>query len=158
MALTREEIDEAYTSLIEAAKANGLDWVVEQTESQIALGKIRMGKVRAKDVPLRSTPEDQAEWMSKGRPAKFTVSDEYSPQERLQALIEALEQTVCGIWQTAEAVSHFLTGNIPNLSGIKFMPDGISKEPFALEKQEIHAKRGAVEHFQVLIRELKENI
>jgi len=159
MALTTEEIDAAYSALAQAAKEHNLNWVVEQGESQIALGRIRMGKVRAKEIPLRGTPEDEVERMSKGRPAKFTLSDKYSPQEKLEILIQALEHAVGGVWQTASAVSAFLKDNIPNLSGVKFMPDeGISKEPFALVDREIHARKQAVEHFQTLIRELKEAI
>ncbi len=46
---------------IRAAKQHGLDWVVTQAESDIALGKIRSGKVRAKEVPLRGTPMPDAD-------------------------------------------------------------------------------------------------
>lgn len=158
MALTTEEIDAVYSALAQAARDHHLDWVVEQVESQIVLGRIRTGKVRAKEVPLRGTPGDEVERMSKGRPAKFTLADKYSPQEKLEILIHALDHAVGGVWQTASAVSAFLNNNIPNLSGIKFMPEGISKEPFALVDREIHIRQQAVEHFQALIRELKEAI
>jgi hypothetical protein len=124
----------------------------------VALGKIRTGKVRAREVPLRGTPEYEVQRMSKGRPAKFTLSDAYSPREKLEILIEALEHAVGGVWQTASAVSAFLNHNIPNLSAVKFMPDGISKESFALDSREIHAKKQALEHFRALIQELKEAI
>lgn len=158
MSLTVAEIEEAYSVLALAAKEHHLYWVVDQAESQIALGRIRTGKVRAKEVPLRGTPEDESEQMSKGRPVKFTLSDKYSPQERLEILIQALECAVGGVWQTAFAVSAFLRDNIPNLSGVKFMPEGISKEPFALVEREIHARKQAVDHFQSVLKELKEAI
>jgi hypothetical protein len=158
MGLTVEEVHDAYSVLVRAAKHHGLDWVVTQVESQIALGRIRTGKVRAKEVPLRGTPEEEIERMSKGRPAKFTVSDEYSAHEKLKILIEALQQAVCGVWRTASAVSGFMSDNIPNLSAVKFLPDGISKEPFSLEARDIHVRKQSVETFEALIQELKEAI
>ena len=158
MALTAQKSDEAYSFLAQAARAQGLDWVVQQAESQIALGKIRMGKVRAKEVPLRGTPEDEGVRMSKGRPAKFTLSDEYSSQERLEVLVQALEHALCGVWETAFFVYKFLKASIPNLTEIKFMPEGISKEPFALDDRDLHVAKQPVERFKALIRELKEAI
>lgn len=158
MTLTTHETDEAYSFLARIAKEQNLGWVVEQAESQIALGRIRTGKVRAKEVPLRGTPADEAERMSKGRPAKFTLSDEYTPHDRLGILVEALEHAVCGVWRTAYAVSNFMKDNVPNLSGVKFVAEETSKESFALGDREIHARKQPVEHFGALLRELKEAI
>jgi hypothetical protein len=158
MALSVQEVNDAYFALAETARAHHLDWAVDQAELQVALGRIREGKVRTKEVPLHGASDYEIERMSKGRPAKFTLSDEYSPQEKLRILIQALENAVEGVWETAAAVSGFLQRNIPNLSGIKFMPEGISKDSFALENREIVARKQAVEHFRELIRELKEAI
>lgn len=158
MALTFAEVEAAYSALSQAAKQHGLDWVVTQAESQIALGRIRTSKVRAKEVPLRGSTEAEVERVSKARPAKFTVSDEYTAHEKLQILVKALQHAVSGVWQTASEVSTFMSKNIPNLSGVKFLPEGISKEPFALERHEIDTRRQSVEHFDALIQELKEAI
>lgn len=157
MALTFTEVEAAYSVLSQAAKQHGLDWVVMQAESQIALGRIRTSKVRAKEVSLRGSTEVEVKWVSKGRPAKFTVSDEYTAHEKLQILVEALQYAVSGVWQTASEVSTFMSKNIPNLSGVKFLPEGISKETFALEWHEIDTRRQSVEH-GALILELKEAI
>ncbi len=158
MALSAGEIDAAYSALAQAAKQYGLEWVVEQVESQIALGRIRTGKVRAKEVPLRGTNDDEVERMSKGRPLKFTLSDNYSTQEKLEILIQALEHAVYGVWLTASAVSTFMKDNIPNLTVVEFLPEGISKKPFTVVDLEIRTKQQAVEHFQAFVRELKEAI
>ena len=158
MALTVAEVDHAYVTLLRAAKQHGLDWVVTQAESDIALGKIRTGKVRAKEVPLWGAAKEESEQMSKGRPVTFTVSDEYTADEKLKILVEAFQHAVCGVWETASAVSGFMTHNIPNLSQVKFLPEGISKEPFSLDAREIDARKQYVGRFETLIRELKEAI
>ncbi len=158
MTLTFTEVEAAYSALSQAANQHGLDWVVKQTESQIALGKIRTSKVRAKEITLRGSTEAEVKRVSKGRPAKFTVSDEYTAHEKLQILVEALQHAVSGVWQTASEVSTFISESIPNLSSVKFLPEGISKEPFALERHEIDTRRQSVEQFDALIQELKEAI
>ena len=158
MSLSAQEINEVYSALAEAARAHHLDWAVDQAELQVALGRIREGKVRTREVPLRGASDYDIERMSKGRPVKFTLSEEYSREEKLRILIQALENAVDGVWETAAAVSGFLQKNIANLSGIKFMPEGISKDSFALESREIAARRQPIEHFRKLLRELKEAI
>ncbi|MBE0645583.1 MAG: hypothetical protein IH600_15995 [Bacteroidetes bacterium] len=158
MALTHDEIDVVYSTLIELAIANDLGWVVEQIESQIALGRIRTGKIRTKAAPLRGMLDIETEQMPMGRPAMFTLSDEYSQQERLQILIQGLENAVCGVWETAHAVYNFFKENTPNLSVVSFEREGTEEGAFRLEDRTLDEKRRAVLHFQALIVELKETI
>ena len=158
MALSESEARGAYSALSQAAKQHGLDWVVTQAESQIALGRIRTSKVNAKEVPLRSSTTAEIERVSKGRRAKFTVSDEYTVHEKLQILVEALQHAVSGVWEIASEVSTFMSKNIPNLSGVNFLPEGVSKEPFSLERHEIDNRRESVKNFNAFIQELKESI
>jgi hypothetical protein len=158
MPLTVYEVEQTYGALVDMAKQSGLYWVVTQAESNIALGKISMGKDRAKEVPSRSTTNEETEHISKGRPTKFIVSDEYTPHEKLKILIEALQHAVCGVWETASAVSEFITENIRNLSEVRFLPEGISKEPFSLEAHDIDARKQFVLAFKTLTQELKEAI
>lgn len=158
MPLTLDELDACYSTLADAARKHELDWVVDQVESQIALGKITIGKVRAKEVPLRNTPEDEAARMAKGRPTKFTLSEEYSAEEKLKILIEAVRHAVRGVWEVAAVVSTSLSENISALDAVQFMPEGISKESFRLDVDNIEARRRSVVALDALLHELEEAI
>lgn len=158
MALSSEEISKCHRSLARIAKESGLDWVVSQVESQIALGRIRTGKIRAKEVPLRNAGEELIHLGAKGRPTKFTLSEEFTPEEKLIILIEALEHAVSGVWRTAMAVCRFMSDNVSEIREVKFMPDGISREPFGLLESELHIREKGVRDFERLVAELKEAI
>ncbi len=159
MALTIHEAEQCYSALAESAKQNGLDWVLEQTESQIALGKVRSGKIRAKEVPLGSASSEDVLRLSKGRPIQFTISEEFTPAEKLRILIEALRYAVCGLWEVASAISESMSDNTPGLRELEFAPEGISsKKAFVLNRQEIHSREAAVKRLDDLMHEIEEAI
>jgi hypothetical protein len=158
MALAIHELEQCYSDLADLAKRYGLNWVVTQAESQIALGKITSGKVRAKDVPLRSASLEDIQKLSKGRPTKFTLSKEFTPDEKLRILIEALRHAVKGVWEIASTVSQSMTSSIHGLREVTFMPEGISKEAFVLDTSGIHSRKHAVNRFDELLLEIEEAI
>lgn len=158
MALTIHEVERCYSDLTDLARRHGLDWVVRQAESQIALGKITSGKVRAKEIPLHDASLEEIQKLSKGRPTKFTVSEEFTPDEKLRTLVEALRYAVKGVWEIASAVSQSMTNSIHGVGEVKFMPEGISKEVFVLDASDIHSRKQAVARFDALIHEIEEAI
>jgi hypothetical protein len=158
MALSINEVEWCYRELSGLARQHGLDWVVTQAESEIALGKITSGKVRAKEVPLHDASLEEIQKLSKGRPTKFTVSEEFTPAEKLRILIEALRHAVRGVWEISLAVSESMANSIPGLEKVQFVPEGISKEAFALDTSEILSRKHAAHAFDELIHEIEEAI
>jgi hypothetical protein len=158
MALTPEEIDHCYSAISDAAAKYGFDWVVAQTQSQIALGKIRTGKIRPTQAPLPNTPDEEAPERTKGPSAKYTLSDDYTPEEKLRILIEALRYATRGVSEVASVVSEFMKDNIVGLDGVAFMPEGISKQSFRLDLAEIESRERSVAKFDSLLVELEEAI
>lgn len=155
MALSVNEANEVYLQVAEMAKSHGLEWVVAQAELDIALGRLRTEVVSAKEVPLQDKATEEVAHVSKGRPVKFIVSYKYSAQEKLAILLEALSIAVVGISETALAIGDFFSDQFPQMEGVEFAPDGISKREFSLNRMEIQKKARAAKHFDALIAELR---
>jgi len=158
MALNFDEMEQCYSSLTDLSKRYGLNWVIEQVESQIALGKIGSGKIRAREVPLANGLMEDVQRQSRGRPTQFTVSEQFTPAEKLKILIEALRHAVKGVWQIAWTVSNYLTDNIDGLHEVRFEPEGISKEGLVLDRLDIQSREAAVNRLDALIHEIEEAI
>ena len=91
MALSDEEAQKTYTYLSNAAQEFGLDWVLDQVDEKIALGKTAVKKVPTKvdeqldtgDLWGRSVEDHREE---RGALARYVVAEEYSSTERLEVL------------------------------------------------------------------------
>ena len=157
MALTADEASEAYRFLSGALREQGLAWVATQVEEKLALGKIQSRKLRA-----RSAPEyDDKFWDSElgrvPRPGKtevFAVSEDYSPQERLEILLEAIVLAVPAVIDVGETTLSNLSDF--GISGeLVFEPEAEVREPFSLNRSEVSQRTEATVQLLRLIDELR---
>src|SRR5687768_4972581 len=106
--LSAQEATAAYNQLVEMLRTRDLGWVVLQVEEKVALGKVREAKLRARDAAIPHELEEPLEAVplkNRGRTstATFTVAEEFSPQERLLALVESISMAVPVTNQVAAA-------------------------------------------------------
>lgn len=123
---TDNEINQMYDALVSALRGLRLDWVIEEVEAQVALGRLSVKKVRPAEFKARfEDRHNQENYVNKpkGQSLKFVVSEEYTPRERLMILLDAVESAVV---QTVE-VARYITLNdnieIQGLQNIEFFSE-----------------------------------
>ena len=158
MNLTDSEAQDLYSRLIGILRGEQLDWVVTQVEEQIALGKIHTKRLKSKKV----RPAHRALWADEEyvieqsrKPAAFTVSEAFTPQEQLLLLLDGLEQAVPVLReivdQTFDNFAQF--GTEPHFL---FQPEGEVKQVFRLDQPEVRARTDAAVRLRDLIDELRD--
>jgi hypothetical protein len=139
MALSNDELQTAYTALAEAAHDVRLDWVLEQVEERIAFGKTTLTKLSAKRYPelaLTERLELDGFQEKRGSQATFVASEEYSPVERLELLIEALLLAV----PTAHQIAQHTLAQVPEFGRVEsmlFAPEVPTREPHEVRSEDL---------------------
>lgn len=159
MDLTDNEAAEAFLALTRTLREVGLDWVVTQVEEKLALGKLQAKRLRAFETT--EIPEDLWEFnepgagrQSKRVSAVFTVAEQYSPQERLVVLLEAVVLSVATLNEVAVATFDHLKPLGVN-EQLGFAPEADVSEPYALHASAIRDRMQATVTLLALIAELR---
>lgn len=151
--LEPREAAEVYRKLSEIARTEGLDWLINDVERQIALGK-----EGTKDIQVESTPRGvQADHLTKrkGRPAKFIVTQPFTEHEKLHLLIEALEAASVGLSLGILTSYEIIGEGLRGVQTIGFAPDTEGSEVMFVGPDILGRKESVLRLDQVL-RELKE--
>ncbi len=153
--LSDQEALTTFETIRDTLRSMGLDWVVQQVESTIALGKPRRRRLQKEDVreqvwPIVS-PKDATK--SRGRPAEFIVAEEYLPRERLVLLADAIRAAVVQPAQFAASVLSSIPEQMAT-SGVAFRPELESSEGFVVSPAEVLARSEAVQRLSSLLDEL----
>ena len=159
MALSEEEAKRTYTYLSDAAQEFGLDWVLDQVDEKIALGKTAVRKVPTKvdeqldtgDLWGRSVEDHREE---RGALARYVVAEEYSSTERLEVLIDALLLAVPAAHHVARETLAGL-GEFGTVEALAFVADMPGREPKMMRTKDLESRRRAVTRVEVLLNELK---
>ena len=156
MTLTEGESKKAYEVLATRSKEVGLQWVLSQVEDKINLGKVSLKKVPFKEHPM--LPDVfQVQEDRRGRrrqsSAVFVASEEYTPQEQLRILIEALLAAVPSVHEIASATLHTMK-EIGECDNISFAAEGGVNESFKVDAPILNQTRDGVEHLKRLLKEL----
>ena len=157
MALTANEADDAFRVLVSALPDRGFGWVITQVEEKLALGKVRTKKLRTREVlehgdELWELREARESGSRKG--GLFAVAEPYTPQERLNTLLDGVILAIPRVFEIAHdslsALGKFGIGD-----RIDFEPEGEVSEPFSLVANEIGGRGEASRQLIQLIEELR---
>ena len=118
MSLTPSEAKITYDELSRIAIDAGLKWLVEDAAVEISLGKQSLQKIKT-EITLYAEDDGNAP-KRKGKPATFVITAEYSENEKLQLLVEAIE-----------AVSD---SGAQNPRDLTFAPDGEQGRNFTMDR------------------------
>jgi hypothetical protein len=128
MPLSDQEALQAFEQLRAALMEVGLAWILDQVDAQLALGKLTPRDLSKGD--LMAVPEgvptvSYAELRAFAKPGTYVASEEYTSQERIAILIEAIREATSGVVQVGVATGTTIAtftgrGN----TDIQFAPDG----------------------------------
>ena len=153
--LEPREASEVYHRLSEIARAHKLDWLLEDVERQIALGKEGTKDIQVEST-LRSVPTDPLP-KRKGRLAKFIVTQPFTEHEKLHLLIEALEAVSVGLSLGILNSYEILGETLRGVQTIGFAPDTEGSE-ITLIEPDIPRRKDSVTRLEQLLKELKEEV
>lgn len=125
--MNEEENNIVYESLLKILQDQGLEWVSEQVEEQVRLGKTIDKEVETLKEPRRSSQmsmfvSEYEHRYTRGPKAKFPVRVKYEPGERLNLLISAIKEAVVN---TSEMEIHLFKSldEEETYSSIDFAPE-----------------------------------
>jgi hypothetical protein len=152
MQLSDAEAREAYRAIVEILRELRLNWVTEQVESTIALGKPSRRKLEQDELPesMWRLVEGAPEKRRRGPPAVFVIADEFTASEQLEILVDAVKAAVIHTSEFAAAVRQFLPSGV----SAEFRPELESSDGLALEPSDDAHRRDAVRHLGTLLAEL----
>jgi hypothetical protein len=118
---------EAYESLLTWLRENNLEWVAEQVENEITLGKIKSERITVEktedvsfDRPRISVESYRAPQKLTGRSsAEFLARVEYSPYEKFEIATGAVEAVVSGAVKIQDSILELIG---PSSANINFVP------------------------------------
>jgi len=112
--LDNEEALQAFISLERILRIEGLNWVCDQVQEEIRLGKLQEKQVETYK-ELRASDADVNQFVSphkrmgKGPKAKLMTVGDFSPQERLRMLIDAMQRAVVDTGDLEEQIGRFFS-------------------------------------------------
>lgn len=153
--LEPKEASDAYRELSQIATGEGLQWLLEDVERQIALGK-----QATKHIQVESTvrgPDADYLPKKKGRPARFIVTGPYSEREKLLLLIEALEAASVGLSRGLLNTYEIIRQDLQDLDALGFAPDTEGSDIMYV-KSDFLRKKPDVMRLGELLQELREAV
>jgi len=108
------------STLASKLKDIGLDWVLE--EYFVA---IRAGRVETKQAKYEYWNDEKAKYQISGKPKKVAITVPFTPQQRAESLVDAVENCAVVPHEVAIAIHDGLKEFFPDfkLSEIEFRPD-----------------------------------
>lgn len=152
--LTDAEAIEAFSALRVILRERRLDWVVEQVEATISLGKPERRRLTKDDLSEPAwqlvTPDLSRR---KGRASVFVVAEEYTSRERIVLLAEAVRAAIVQPLAFAEALFELLPPGEADAS-IAFQPELESGVGFTVDRSLLRDRRYDVSVLNRLLDEL----
>jgi len=152
-----QERVETYHRLLHILRNVKLGWVADQIEEQV-----RVGKTVEKEVdtlkPYHHEPqlfESSSVSLTKGPKAMFPVTVEYSPVERVELVLEAIERTIVSAAEMEQHLAEVISSDIDNWSGIIFHSDSPNGVPVSLDLATIRSRLDNGHHLTKLLQDLR---
>lgn len=157
--MTNEECNGAFEILKEAITTAGLAWVSNQVDEEIRFGRTITKTVSSR----RDTPEglvvqglEQKVRFSK---VQVSATRPYSPQERLEILINALENVAVETEEMQTSVKSYLTSHAKEWGEVRLLrTDEVNREALIIVQQTDENRARAVQNLKTLISTLREMI
>lgn len=110
--LNEGEAREVFVGLDRLLREEGLDWVCDQVQDEMRLGKLERKEVETvKELRSTDAPKQPSlgKPMGKGRKETLMTVGEFSPRELLRMLIDAMERAVVDTGDLEEEVVAFFS-------------------------------------------------
>ncbi len=116
--------EEVYEELLQILRDQNLNWVVEEIQQQVLIGRTDMKKVQAV-VELEDSRRHQLTLYNladnderSGRSAEYITSIQYSPEEKLHLLIDSIEQVTVNLTDIKRSAWSLLSvhGNVQSIN------------------------------------------
>ena len=157
--MTETESEQAFGTISEGMKSAGLEWVITQAAEQIRFGKPEMKSVRT---TIEGSPELAVPGLDGRRRSTretFASTREYSANERLMLLLDALERALVSTSEMEAAVRKHVFGSQRNLNLIKLIrTDEPGRQALELGRSADKDRLDSVRHLHELIANLRERI
>ncbi len=157
--------EEIYAELRSVLEEMQLSWIIEEVENQM-----RIGRLDTRDVHTLSLPEDHARQqrlpllgqgsennLRRGRTATFPVSVEFSPRERVEILLNAIEQVFVNTIEIQDvALESLWQKNVDNT--VEFYNENDDKPTLVISRELLKNKLAVAEHLHSLLDQLRRNL
>jgi hypothetical protein len=158
--MSDDECRDVFDTLIISLQASGLAWVESQVRDQIRLGKTIE---REREVPnelrfQRSIFEADREQTNRRSPTTFPITIEYSAQERLRLLIDAIEHAVVNTAAMEESFTSYFEAESPHLESIQFYSEDASLQPRIITRQSAAFRTEKASQLHKLLEELRKEV
>ena len=151
MAVSDDELNRFFELTSDTLRREGVDWLLEQVLEQIRLGK--PGTLKVKE--FQTKPGGQRvllgeEPLSKGPFREFRTTEQYTPQERVNLLLDAIAELFTAVPGMEDAVS-------ARFPGARFVEDPDRNAIFATKTSAL-SQRESHRKFKELIDRLREEV
>ncbi len=161
MRLTEDEATEAYKVLSRALVEHHLEWVVDQVEEKVALGKLThraIKRQRQREDVTEFQLYRPVEAREGAKRESFTVAEDFTAVEKLAILVQSIEQAVICVQDTAEdtfrSLDDLATADGGRNVQLLFEPDAPIRAPFTLNRGELSDRRSDRALLTALLHEL----
>jgi hypothetical protein len=154
---------EAYESLLAWLRKNNLEWVAEQVENEITLGKIKSERIAVEKTETvvfdrfkTLIESDRAPQKLTGRSsAEFLARVEYNPFEKFEIAIGAVEAVVLGAVKIQDSLLEVIG---PSSSNINFVPGETGDFAHSVKMDDLAKQRDHVAVLTDYFRMLREDV
>lgn len=134
-----QQCTETYEILHKVLEQNGLGWVFEQVEEEIRLGKTVEREIDTLREDKQGfdlfTHEDYPTTLKKGTKARYPVTIQYSPPERLLLLIDALERAVVNTAEMEYHITDVFEGELEDWKALTFHSEETGAHVISITEQ-----------------------
>jgi len=158
-----QECNKVFERLLHMLDKNKINWVVEQVKQQVQLGKTiekEIETLKHKEKEFAQLREDDVyiPKVKKGPKAKFPVTEEYTPNEKLNLLLDAIEQAIVNTADMENHLIEYFGSSLQKWEGINFYPDEPESKPISINLETISDRFDNSQYLRDLIIKLRREI
>lgn len=156
--MNEEESIAAFNSLQEALRTRDLGWVLDQVAEQVRAGKPSTREVVERPVDYLWVAErTRGGERLKTRKTRFPATIEYTPQERVLLMLDAIEHAVINTAEMAAHITRFAEKELGQ-PRVEFRTDESKAPQLSLEGEEAESRAVVAAHLRTLIGQLREEV
>jgi hypothetical protein len=161
------ECKEVFDALIKLLQAQDLGWVESQVREEIRLGKT-IARERKAFEDVSFNPDESfhpnifkagdRKQLGAGPSTTFPDTVEYSAEERLQLLINAIEHAVVNTAEMEESFTSYFETEFPHFENIQFYSEDGTVQPRIINRQSARSRTEKAKKLRQLLEELRKEI
>ena len=157
-----DEIQQLYDDLMELIRRLGLTWVADQVSEAISVGKVVETDLRTLRNNLIGkdgfTDFDEPEFLRSGPREDVLSTEEYTPEDRLRLLLDAIEESVVVTGSMEiQLIEGLITQGI-NVQGIEFYSEITDEVTMTIDRSRIQPLHETVTSLKELLDQVRQEI